>query len=142
MDQGGSFPVDYDAVRQANQLRLELQLMVQEEVERAQNAAMMAAAFDRPEHLGLAHPDPASVQRRRTALYLYADCGSRGNSRRRHDWSRSRMWEHLGETEVLTDGEKELQNLCRLPREIFEEIVKEAVCCAAAHIVLAFREIA
>ena len=114
MDQGGSFPVDYDAVRQANVLRLELQLMVQSEVERAQHVAMMAAAFDRPEHLGLAHPDPASVERRRTARYLYADFGSRGNSRWRHDWFRSRMWEHLVETAVLTDGEKEFQNLCRL----------------------------
>ena len=31
----------------------------------------------------------------------------------------------MGETAVLMDGEKEFQNLCRLPREIFEEIVEE-----------------
>ena len=127
MQQGGSFPVDCAGAVQANAMRLELQLMVQAEVERAQHAAMMAAAWDQPQYLGLAHPDPQSLERRRTARYLYADLGSGGKSRWRGDWSRSRMWEHLRETAVLTDGEKEFQNLCRLPREIFEEIVEAAV---------------
>ena len=70
MDQGGFLPVECDEVHQAKQLHLELQLMVQEEVERAEHAAMMAGAFNRSEYLGLAHPDPVSVERRRTASML------------------------------------------------------------------------
>jgi hypothetical protein len=31
----------------------------------------------------------------------------------------SRIWEHLGELAVLTNGEKEFQNLCRLPWDNF-----------------------
>ena len=111
-------PVDCDAQVQANAMRLELNLMIQAEVERVEHAAMMAAAWNQPAYLGLAHPDPVSLKRRRTARYLSADLGSGGNSRWRGDWSRSRMWEHLGETAVLTDGEKEFQNLCRLPRHL------------------------
>jgi len=119
--------VDCDAQVQANAMRLELNLMIQAEVERVEHAAMMAAAWNQPAYLGLAHPDPVSLKRRRTARYLSADLGSGGNSRWRGDWSRSRVWEHLTETAVLTDGEKEFQNLCRLPREIFDEIVEAAV---------------
>ena len=119
--------MDCDAQVQANAMRLELNLMIEAEVERVEHAAMMAAAWNQPAYLGLAHPDPVSLKRRRTARYLSADLGSGGNSRWRGDWSRSRVWEHLTETAVLTDGEKEFQNLCRLPREIFDEIVEAAV---------------
>ena len=86
-------PVDCDAQVQANAMRLELNLMIQAEVERVEHAAMMAAAWNQPAYLGLAHPDPVSVQRSRTARYLFADLGIGGNSRWRGDWSRSRMWE-------------------------------------------------
>ena len=58
----------------ANAMRLELELRVEAEVDRVEHDVMMAAAWNQPDYLGLAHPDPVSMERRRTARYLYADC--------------------------------------------------------------------
>ena len=115
MQQGGSCPMDFDAQVQANVIWLELNLMIQAESERIEHVAMMAAARNQPAYLSLAHPDPVLMERRHTARYLTAGLGISVNSQWRGDWSLSRVWEHLGETAVLTDDEKEFQNLCWLP---------------------------
>ena len=66
------------------------------------------------------------VGQKRSTRYTDASCGLHGNSRRRADYKRSLIWEHVGTLDVLRNPNNEFNNLTRIPRDIFDDIVQAA----------------
>ena len=72
-------------------------------------------------------PNGVQVSHFRQPRYQFARDNALFASRWRADWSATLAWEHVGAEDVLANPQQEFENLTRLPRTLFDELV----LCAA-----------